>query len=310
VTSGKRRKPKATKAEIIAFLDAVRAFCESEFEGGFGYPGPRAVYYDLRAKHFPGVSKGSEVLVKDRLINARKRWIAGDRSDYALDPALISDDYRAIEGRYYDEGPRDYLQSLRDYHANPWISQNVRVIVLCEKAGKMGVVRKACDATRTPRAPMGGDHSMPFGMELAAHVAEWAMEGLHIRVLYVGDHDPQGVRMDQRIQRELGLGRGEYSRVAITLDQARDLNLPTEDVILSSHPAERTKQKSYIKKHGDQQVELDAIPSAILEQMIVQAIEAEIDDADAWSERIAEIEADEERVEAAIVVAMAALETV
>jgi hypothetical protein len=295
----KSRKRKATKADIVAFLDAVRAFCESEYEGGFGYPGPRAVYYDLRARHFPGIRKGCEKLVKDRLIDARKRWIAGDRSDYALNPMLISDDYRAIEGGYYDKSPRDYFRNLRDHRANPWTSQDVRVIVLCEKAGKMGVVRKASEQTRTPRAPMGGDHSMPFGMELAAQIAEWRSEGLLVRVLYVGDHDHQGVRMDERITRELFLEKSELKRVAISLEQAHGLNLPTEDVIPSSHKSERTKQLAYIKEHGDQQVELDALPSAVLEQMIVKAIEAEIDDPDAWNQRIEEIEVHEQRVEAA-----------
>jgi hypothetical protein len=306
------RKSKASDAEMIGFFDAVRAFIEAEIEGGFGPPGVRSIYYALRSDpRFPYIEKGKEKLVKDRLIAARKRWIEGDRGRRALDPALIADDYSAVEGNLYDRNPRHWVNTLPAYRANPWTSQKNRVIVLCEKAGKAGVVRKACEPTRTPFASMGGDHSISFGMVLAAEIAEWRNQGLRIRVLYVGDHDPSGVRMDARIIKDLGLqtyrmvrrdgtptGRtsGELSRVAITLDQAHELDIPTEDVKLGGSESERTKQQEYIDRHGDEQVELDAIKSAVLERMIVEAIEMEIENDRSWESRVSEIEGEEELV--------------
>ena len=293
------RKPKATKGEIIAFLDAARAFIASEIEAGYGPPGPRAIYYALRSSLHPGIGKGCEKLVNNRLVAARKRWIAGDRSDYALDPTLIADDYRWLRGNDYHRDADDWLTSLRGLRMNPWTSQGVRVIVLCEKAGKFGVVEKACADTRTPCAPMGGNHSIPFGMVLAAEVAEYREAGLRVRVIYVGDHDPQGVRMDGNIMEALNLYPGELSRVAIGLDQARELGLPTEDVILSSNKSERTKQVAYTKEHGWEQVELDAMKSVTLEKVINDAIWAEVD-VTPWNERVDEMEVEERKREAVI----------
>lgn len=318
----KRRKPEATRGEIIAFLDAARAFIASEIKAGYGAPGPRAIYYALRSSLHPGIEKGCEKLVNDRLIAARKRWIAGDRSSYALDPALIEDDYRYTRGDDYHASPSDWLESLPRYRANPWTSQDVRVLVLCEKAGRMGVVEKACTDTRTPFASMGGNHSISFGMVLAAQIADWRKAGLDVRVIYVGDHDPQGLRMDGNIIEALGLRAlrhvtrdgtlighsNELKRVAITLDQARDLGLPTEDVILSGNRSERTKQQAYIDEHGDEQVEVDALqPSSLLENMITEAVWDEIDP-ESWNHRVDEMEAEGERVAGAIRGAAAELE--
>jgi hypothetical protein len=95
-----------------------------------------------------------------------------------------------------------------------------------------------------------------------------------VSIIYFGDHDPSGEDMQRSLQERLGDrgSRPTIERVAIL----------REDIDLYNLPPDKTKesdkrQAAFIAKYGDQSVELDALPVAVLQQRLRDAVESRMD---------------------------------
>jgi hypothetical protein len=311
-----------TEAERRQFLQWVRDFSNSR---ELGRPGVRACYYYLRDKPWsfivpdyetvnPDGSKKSVLWsdwVKDNLIKARKKWLAGDRGPDALDPDLLDDDGDSDLVRWrLHEDVDAWLDDIPALDLDPWEGQSRRVLVLCEKAGMHGIVESACRATRIDFMCCGGDASMRQKQNVGKWVAEVEEQGLQPVILYAGDHDMQGVNMDRTWVRDVAEIES-VTRVAITLEQARARGLPMENARDKLHEGENlsdaqkgqnTKIENYIAEHGEDMVELNAlvvVNEFDLRDIIRNAIVEHID-IDVWNKRQEEVRKPTERISDAI----------
>jgi hypothetical protein len=87
-------------------------------------------------------------------------------------------------------------------------------------------------------------------------------------LLYLGDHDPSGEDMvrDVQVRLELFGADVEVRKLALTMDQVRQYNPPPNPAKMSDPRAE-----AYVREHGGQSWEVDALPPNILAQIIRRA---------------------------------------
>jgi hypothetical protein len=105
-------------------------------------------------------------------------------------------------------------------------------------------------------------------------------EGKQLYVIYLGDHDPSGIDMSRDVldRMELFVNSNEHiqdievQRVALNMDQVRELNPPENPAKITDSRAE-----SYIRRFGRSSWELDAIEPSALAALVRRAITALID---------------------------------
>ncbi len=97
-------------------------------------------------------------------------------------------------------------------------------------------------------------------------------------ILYFGDFDPSGVEMlksmEITLEDELRITGIDFKRVALLPDDIHTYQLPHNPSALKHKD---TRAKKHVEAYGEVAVELDALPPAVLEQKIRDAIENEID---------------------------------
>jgi hypothetical protein len=279
------RKSRRTRDAIRAFLRAAEQVCQAEIDAGYGPPGIRRVYYLMRGAQLGGVTEDDKRFVKDRLIDARKLWLASDRGPDAFHPDLVGDSARWIRQWPMHFDPWSWANALPEYQPHMWMGQRNRVMVIAEKDGVIGIVRKACAGRRVAYASGRGDASITLKREVGAQFEDWRECGLDPVLLYTGDHDANGVAMDGKWIEDCGLLPGEFRRIAITLEQAEAHDFPTETVKGHHNAGQHAVRERYAIEHGLAKIELDAFqPSSLLEQVIADAIEEYVD-AERWNER-------------------------
>ena len=157
------------------------------------------------------------------------------------------------------------LHSARSYRLDRQSGQARRLVVWCEAAGMVPQLERVAKEFSVPVLCSGGFDSVTAKHSVAV---EWASMG-DVTVLHLGDHDPSGVHMfgslDEDIRAFLnGLdagGRVEFQRLAVTLDQVVELNLPTA-------PAKETDRRSF----DGETVQCEAIPPDELARILERAI--------------------------------------
>ena len=167
------------------------------------------------------------------------------------------------------DSPSDWaeavLHSARSYRLDRQQGQDRRLVVWCEAAGMVPQLERVAKEFSVPVLCSGGFDSVTAKHSVAV---EWASMG-DVTVLHLGDHDPSGVHMfgslDEDIRAFLnGLdagGRVEFQRLAVTLDQVVELNLPTA-------PAKETDRRSF----DGETVQCEAIPPDELARILERAI--------------------------------------
>jgi len=100
----------------------------------------------------------------------------------------------------------------------------------------------------------------------------------HPVVLYFGDFDPSGMEMLKSskvtLEEEMDIQGVELKRIALSKEDIFDYRLPHNP---SAIKKKDTRTKKHVAQYGEIAVELDALPPAILEEKIRNAIEAEFD---------------------------------
>lgn len=142
------------------------------------------------------------------------------------------------------------------------------------------------DALSNVLAPLADEYHVTLlvdkGYQSASAVYDAAQKrfGQHsdqkCTLLYLGDHDPSGLDMERDIRKRLTImsngAEVTIERVAITWDQVHQYQLPPNPVKKSD-----SRHKSYIAKYGYDCWEVDALPPAVLQALIRDAIENHLD---------------------------------
>jgi len=235
------------------------------------YPsGVRRVCYALHGNQADDFVKR----VGRQLANARKRGL--------IPWEWISDDTRPSIRPYVAED----MNHLRDMKAScpsfdPWPAQGVRPVIWTEKS-LGGTLAPLLEQYLVEFQVHHGNSSLTEFHKYA----QWTRRHPDVRliIIYVGDHDPKGLRISEddipKRMRERGAINWEIRRVALLREDAMAVRVTDRDAFKKAD-----KDIAWYRKHArlSYGVEVEAIPSTVLRDRVEAALEACITDSDAWN---------------------------
>lgn len=258
-TSGlKPSRYRRSKAELADIDAAIYEVAEAERPVTV-----RGLFYRVMSMGYVPKTEQGYAVVQRQALKMRRAgelpygWIT-DGSRLRLKPRTFSNVQAALEN------------TARMYRRDLWIGQGVHVEVWAEKDAIRGVI-----------APVTADYDVPlmisrgFSSETFLYeTAEDINEDQKLTVIYqLGDHDPSGVAAWEDIKSKLRRFVDDrieviFERLAVTPEQISSLDLPTRP----------TKRSDTRAAHFDgDSVEVDAIPSSKLRELVATAVEKWID---------------------------------
>ena len=161
--------------------------------------------------------------------------------------------------------PAEYLDEvIGRYRCDEWEHADSHVEVWCESRSLAGVVRRVCASKGVSLFPAGGFSSETFIYEAAQHIRQIGKPSV---LLYLGDHDPAGVLIDEdiitKMRGHLGGVPVELRRLAITAAQIQQYSLPTKP----------RKAKDRRRLDITETVEAEAMPAGIIRELLAIAID-------------------------------------
>jgi hypothetical protein len=247
------RRHRRTAAELAEIDAAIYDIAEAEEPVTV-----RGLFYRVMSRGLvPKTEQGYAVVQREALKMRRAGelpydWIT-DGSRLRLKPRTWSSAAAALEN------------TARMYRRDLWIDQGAHVEVWCEKDAIRGVVYPVTAEYDVPLMISRGFSSETFLWQTAEDING---EGNPAVIYNIGDHDKAGVDAWRDICRKL---RGfvdddidlTFERVAVTPEQIAEFDLPTR-------PDKTDSGFGHC-------VEVDAVPSSTLRDLVREAIECNID---------------------------------
>ena len=174
---------------------------------------------------------------------------------------------------FHDEVSRLYRRDL-------WRHTDLLIQVWCESRSIAPALAPVAREMGVDLYPSGGMTSDSYLYSAARTISLAGRD--RVLVLYVGDLDPTGLDIDRNITSKLEYFLGlnaeswgentlnlEFVRLAVTLEQVRDMDLPTKPV----------KGSQTRNKHGlSKTTEAEAIPAPALREILTGAVEGFVPD--------------------------------
>src|SRR5580765_1477531 len=250
-------------------------------------------YTVLEREHPSGVRRVAYALFgnqADSVVKKLGKQLSNARRRDLIPWEWISDDTRPSVRPFVVEDMND----LRQINAvcpsyDPWPSQRKRVVIWSEKS-LGGTLKPVLDAYKVEFQVHHGNSSWTQFYEYAT----WTKLHPHLRfiILYVGDHDPKGLRISEddvpKRMSDRGARNWEINRVAILRADVEGVAVTDRDAFKEKDTDERWYRARTGLSYG---VEVEALPSNILRDRVEDAIRAEIVDVDAWDRVMAASEA-------------------
>lgn len=254
------RPTKRTKREIIAIKQAIFEALEEDAPMTV-----RQVFYRLVSSGVIGKTEGEYKSTVVRLLGRMRRegeipfgWIA-DNTRWMRKP----DTHSSLEGML--------AHTAKAYRRSVWDNQDAYVEIWLEKDALSGVLYRVTAQWDVPLMVTRGYPSISF---LHAAAEAIAAEGRPTYLYYFGDHDPSGVDIPRKVERDLReFAPGAeilFERVAVTTEQIESFALPTR-------PTKKTDSRA--RSFQGESVEVDAIPPKTLREMVEGCITNHIDEA-------------------------------
>lgn len=242
----------------------------------------RQLYYQLVARGLIENTQRSYKNIAGLINDAR---LAGQ-----MDWDAIEDRTRSFITRGHWEDGADIVESCaRSFHKDMWENQANRVFVIVEKEALVGVLERTCRQYDVPLLAARGYPSSSVVRDFAVRtLLPHQRRGQVTTILHLGDHDPSGLDMTRDLEERIDMfTNGGYfvlKRLALNMDQVEELQPP-------ENPAktEDARYAGYAAQYGDSSWELDALSPEFLNELIIEHIQAEIDQ-EAWETKEAEIE--------------------
>jgi hypothetical protein len=247
-----------TNAELAQIDAAILEIAEAEEPVTV-----RGLFYRVMSRGLVEKTEKGYAVVQRQTLKLRRAgvlpygWIT-DGTRLRLKPMTWSSTQAALEN------------TAKMYRRDLWIDQNMHVEVWTEKDAIRGVVYPVTEEFDVPLMISRGFSSETFLHETAEEIND---KGKDAVIYQLGDHDPSGVAAWEDIQRKL-LGFVDpgidlvFERIAVTPEQIVSMNLPTR-------PTKQSDPRA-AKFRGDS-VEIDAIPSTTLRELVRAAIEQWMD---------------------------------
>lgn len=223
----------------------------------------RQVFYRLVSG---GVIDKSEAAYKGIVVRllTRMRW------DGTIPFGWIADSTRWMRKPNTHTGLHDLMEShARTYRRDVWNDQPAYVEVWLEKEALAGVLYPETEEWDVPLMVTRGYPSLSYVAEAASAIQG---VGKPTHLYYFGDYDPSGLDIPHTIERHLRRlaphADIHFHRVAVNLEQIEAFGLPTR-------PTKTTDSRS--GGFVGESVEVDAIPPAILREMVRECVTRHLD---------------------------------
>jgi hypothetical protein len=233
------------RLELLAIVEAMRPMTV------------RQVYYQVSVRGLIEKTEAGYNKVQTDLVKMRRSgempydWLA-DSTRWQRKPRTFSSVQSALE------------DTARIYRKALWNEIDANVEVWLEKDALAGVVVPITSLYDVPLMVARGYSSLTFLHETATDIADSSSPTY---IYHLGDFDPSGVNAGEKIEETLREMAPDaeihFERLAVTLEQIRDWDLPTRPTKTSDSRA---------RGFGDISVELDAIPPDRLRDLVDEAI--------------------------------------
>jgi hypothetical protein len=250
------KRQRATKAEMEERRDGLVALTR-----GHGPCSVRHIFYRAVVDEMPGITKNLSGYLKVQ------RELLRLRREGRLPYHLIVDSTRTVFEVDTFDSPGEFLEDVAGlYRRDLWSRTGYRVEVWCESDSIASTLLRVAHAWRVPVFPIRGQSSETYAYNA---VQAWNPARLPV-VLYIGDHDPAGLEIEQSLREkligfaaEVGIESVNWTRVGVTWDQVDDLGLPGG-----------TPKKQYGFPLA---VEAEALPPRMLVDLVDEAISMYVD---------------------------------
>ncbi len=160
-------------------------------------------------------------------------------------------------------------QTAQTYRRALWDNQDAYVEIWLEKDALAGVIYEETEQWDVPLMVTRGYPSLSF---LASAAEAIAGCGKPVFLYYFGDHDPSGVDIPRKVERDLRAFAPDadiyFQTVAVTPGQIEEWGLPTR-------PTKKTDSRS--KNFKGESVEVDAIEPEKLRELVRDCIQPHVD---------------------------------
>lgn len=247
-----------TKAELAEIDAAIYETAEAERPLSV-----RGLFYRVMSRGLVPKSEKGYRLVQRQTLKLRR---SGDLPyDWITDGSRLR-----LKPRTWHSAEGALTLTAESYRRALWADQAVHVEVWAEKDAIRGAILPVTSQFDVPLMIAKGFASDTFLYETAEEIND---DGKPAIIYQLGDHDPAGVAAWVDIQRKLREFVDaevdlSFERIAVTPEQIAELDLPTR-------PTKQSDSRA-AKFNGDS-VEVDAIPTPTLRQMVSDAIERWID---------------------------------
>ena len=260
-------------AEATRMIEIINAILADYARQGYDLS-LRQLYYQLVSKNH----------IENKISEYKKLGDLVSDARYAgkVDWSMIQDRGRSTTSNPHWEDPVHFMTSVApQYRFDLWKNQSSYVEVMVEKQALEGVLEPVCQRLDIPFSANKGYSSSSAFYGASKRYLRKAKEGKSLYIIYLGDHDPSGIDMSRDVEDRLNLFLGtsyfnqegheanriEVKRVALNIDQVRELNPP-------ENPAKTTDSRAadYIARFGTSSWELDAVEPRQLDKLVTDAV--------------------------------------
>lgn len=173
---------------------------------------------------------------------------------------------------------RTQTQELLATYSRDYLADQPHMVELwIEKSAIATQCKEVASEFCVPVVEARGFASVTFKHELVKRTRAANEAGKGMIILYLGDLDPSGVSMPESIEEfvlEAGCANWRLVRIGLNPDQVRRFNLPK-----SVEPLKRgdSRRRKFVERYGDTGYEVDALPTAARNEIIREAILANLD---------------------------------
>jgi hypothetical protein len=259
------KRPRRTKTQVEAIRAAILAVLEADNPQTV-----RQVFYQLVTR---GVIEKSEKEYQQVVI----RLLTEMRLEGQVDWDSIIDTSREAQVTRTFESIGEALEDTAKFYRRSALRDCSSYIeIWCEKAALAGIIWDVASDYDVPVVPSKGMPSLTLVYNSFTNIFRAHIAGKRSYLYQFGDHDPTGVIIPRSLEARLNefceryhCGRPIIERVALTEKQIRKYRLPTR-------PTKRQGNRHSNAFVGDS-VELDALPSSVLRDLVRRCIERHID---------------------------------
>lgn len=295
------------RADSLSVISQARRICQDYADQGYDLTLRQLYYVFVSRDAIPNTEQSYKRLgsiVNDARLAGRLDW------DWLVDRG------RGIDKLAQWVHPRDIITTAaRQFHLDHWEDQDVHVEVWVEKQALAGVVERVCNQYDVTSLACKGYMSQSEQHAAGMRMYRQIQSGKRVHILHLGDHDPSGIDMsrdnEDRLRGFIGYhlvddldayradyddGTYDWDELADAATNAWKMRVPYADLFTFErialnrdqidqyqpppNPAKITDSRAadYIREHGRQSWELDALPPQVLNTLIEDHILGLVDE--------------------------------